>query len=189
MNLFVVNEEKCDNCGICVAECPLRIIEVKDKRQVPTPIDGADDICENCGHCVAVCPHGALALRTMMPEQCLPVQKEWHLDPEQVGHLLRSRRSIRTFKDKAVDRELLTKLIDVARFAPSGLNAQPVNWLVISDRDRIQRLAEITMDWLRSLQKGVPQSFFRGIVDRTVDNWEAGIDAVCHEAPHIIIAP
>ena len=30
--------------------------------------------------------------------------------------------------------------------------------------------------------------FFRGIVDRTVDSWEAGIDIICHDAPHIIVA-
>lgn len=188
MSLFIVDQEKCNSCGICVVECAERIIEIQDADQLPTPIDGADDICLNCGHCVTVCPCEALTLQTMTPEQCPPVQKGWHLGPEQVRHLMRSRRSIRTFKDRAVDRELLTKLIDVARFAPSGLNRQPVSWLVISDRDRIRWLAELSMDWMYSIQKGIPQSSFRSIIDQTVDTWEAGIDTICRDAPHIIIA-
>jgi len=188
MNLFVVDKNQCDSCRICVEECPLRIVEFKDKAQVPTPVDGADEICVNCGHCVAVCPHGALALRTMSPEQCLPIQKEWSFEREEAANLLRSRRSIRTFKDKAIGREVLADLIDVARFAPSGLNIQNVDWLVFSDREEIRQLAEITMDWIRSFAKEVPQSFFRRVVDRFVHNWDRGIDAVCWEAPHIIIA-
>lgn len=187
MNLFVVDEKKCDSCGICVEECPIRIIEFEDKTQVPTPIDEADEICVNCGHCVAVCPHGALTLRTMSPAQCLPIQNEWPFEREQTANLLSSRRSIRTFKDKAINREILTDLIDVARFAPSGLNAQPVNWLVFSDREEIRQLAEISIDWMRSFREKVAQSFFRRILDRFVQNWENGLDIICHEAPHIIV--
>ncbi|MBA7546358.1 NAD(P)H-quinone oxidoreductase subunit I, chloroplastic [subsurface metagenome] len=183
MNLFVVDEKKCDSCGICVEACFARIVEFKDKAQVPTPVDGADEICVNCGHCVAVCPHDALTLRTMSPEKCVPAQKELSFEREQAANLLRSRRSIRNFSDKAVDREVLADLIDVARFAPSGCNSQPVDWLVFSDREEIRQLAEITMDWIRSFPKELPQF----LVDRSVHNWNRGIDAICWEAPHIII--
>jgi ferredoxin len=109
----------------------MRIIELKE--EFPVPVAGAEELCINCGHCVAVCPHGALSLKTMAPEQCPPVRKEWLFGPEQTEHFLRSRRSVRVYKDKPADRETLAKLIDMARFAPSGHNAQPVQWLVIYD--------------------------------------------------------
>ncbi len=147
MSLFVVDAEKCRGDGACVAECPVGIIEIKEPNSIPTPTDGADELCINCGHCVAVCPPGALSLRNMTSEQCLPVRKDWFLNPEQVEHFLRARRSIRTYRNKPVEREVLTKLIDIARFAPSGSNSQPVGWLVIYDSDEVQRLAGLTIDW------------------------------------------
>ena len=188
MNLFVIDQIECTKCGACVAECPIRIIEVQGSDHLPIPIDGAEDLCINCGHCVAVCPPGALALRTMTPEQCAPVRKGWQVDPEMVEQLLRSRRSIRSFRDRAVDRELLAKLIDVARYAPSGSNGQTVSWLVVSGHLEVRRLAELTMDWICSLQKQATQASLRRKMDHIVDIWESGIDYICRGAPHVIIA-
>ncbi len=140
MSLFVVDSEKCKRDGICVAECPLQLIELKDRKSVPIPINGADEMCINCGHCVAVCPHGAMSLATMKSEECIPVQKDLLPGSEQIEHLMRSRRSIRTYEDRAVEREVLTKLIDVARYAPTGSNTQPVRWLVIDDKNKVRMM-------------------------------------------------
>jgi nitroreductase len=56
---------------------------------------------------------------------------------------LRSRRSCRAFRPDPVPRALLEKILDVARWAPSGGNLQP--WRVIAvagkERDEIVRLA------------------------------------------------
>lgn len=188
MSLFVVDEEKCKRDGACVAECPLGLIEFKDENSVPTPAERADELCVNCGHCVAVCPHGALSHTSMTPEQCPPVRREWMLDPEQVEHFLRVRRSIRTYKDQPVERNVLTKLIEIARFAPSGHNVQPVNWLVIYDSNKVRRLAGLVVDWMRYVLKAEPLIAKAQHIDLVVRFWEAGIDAVCRSAPHLIIA-
>ena len=47
MSLFVVDKEKCKRDGICVAECPRGIIEIKEQNLSPTPIDRADELCIN----------------------------------------------------------------------------------------------------------------------------------------------
>jgi len=65
MSLFTIDEKKCKKDGICVAECPLKIIEMKDGTSMPTPTADADERCVKCGHCVAVCPHGAFTHNTM----------------------------------------------------------------------------------------------------------------------------
>lgn len=187
MSLFVVNKEKCKRDGICVAECPIGLIELKDKKTVPVPIDGADEMCVNCGHCVVVCPHGAISLATMKSEECAPVQKDLLPGLEQVEHLMRSRRSIRTYEDRAVEREVLTKLIDVARYAPTGSNIQPVRWLIINDKDEVRRLAGLIIDWVRHLLKEQNPIAVRYRLDRVVADWEAGFDRVCRSAPALII--
>ena len=188
MSLFVVDSKKCKRDGVCVAECPAGIIELKDKDAVPTPTEDADELCINCGHCVAVCPHGALSHTSMSPDQCAPVKKEWLLDTNQVEHFLRSRRSIRTYKDKPVERELLTKLIDIAHFAPSGHNLQPVRWRVIYDSDEVRRLAGMVIDWMRRMLKEQPVLAQGLHMDRVVASWESGVERICRGAPHVIVA-
>lgn len=62
-------------------------------------------------------PSGSLALdRNLLPP------------PSQAEHLLMSRRSIRSYLHKPVERQLLERLISWTRWAPSARNHQPVNW-------------------------------------------------------------
>ncbi len=188
MTLFVIDQEKCKQDGLCVAECPMVIIQLKDNESVPIPTEDAEELCINCGHCVAVCPHGAMSHKNMTPEQCPPVRKDWLLNPDQVEHFLRSRRSIRTYKEEPVEREVLTKIIDIARFAPSGHNLQPVRWRVIYDGQEVRRLAGIVIDWMRDLlEKGEPLAKALHM-DRAVAAWESGVERICRGAPHVIVA-
>lgn len=188
MTLFTVDEEKCTRDGICVAECPARIIRLKDTDDVPVPVKGADEYCIHCGHCVTVCPHGALSHQSMTPEQCPPVHREWVLDPERVEHFLRSRRSIRTFKEDPVDRNIIARLIDIARYAPSGHNLQPVQWMVIYDGKRVRELAGMVVDWMRHMLREQQITAAAMNLDKVVAAWEMGQDRVCRDAPHVILA-
>lgn len=188
MNLFSVNDEKCKRDGICAAVCPMRLIELKDKDSVPIPVAGAEELCISCGHCVAVCPHGALSHRNMRPEQCPPVRKELLPNPEQTEHFFRNRRSVRVYKDKPVDRETLARLMDMARYAPSGHNLQPVQWMVICDGKELRKLAGLVIDWMRYMIKEQPEIAIPFHMARVVDAWEAGIDGICRSAPHLILA-
>ena len=188
MTLFTVDEEKCKRDKICVAECPAKIIQLKEEDRVPTVVEGAEEFCIECGHCVAVCPHGALSHRSMIPEQCPPVNRRWILNPDRVEHFLRSRRSIRNFKEETVDREIIAKLIDIARYAPSGHNLQPVRWMVIYHRENIHELAGHVVDWMRHMLKEQETTAMAMHLDKVVAAWDLGLDRVCRNAPHIILA-
>jgi nitroreductase/NAD-dependent dihydropyrimidine dehydrogenase PreA subunit len=188
MALFTINQKKCRRDGLCVAECPAKLIEIIGEEGFPTPIAEAETLCINCGHCVSVCPHGALSLKTMAPNECLPMRKEMFLGPEQVEHFLRSRRSIRNYKEKKVPRDVLTRLIDTARYAPSGHNLQPVHWLVITDSREVNRLAGLVAEWMRSLLDQGAEMALAFHMDRVVDAWDKGTDRILRGAPHLIIA-
>lgn len=60
------------------------------------------------------------------------------------------RRSIRHFKDRPVEGELVEKLLESARLAPSGSNTQPWNFIVVRNREMIEKLAWAThrQKWL-----------------------------------------
>ncbi|MCD6323968.1 MAG: ATP-binding protein [Desulfurococcales archaeon] len=50
-----IDRARCDECGICRAECPFRAISVKDGRHVINEV-----ICEGCLTCSLVCPRRAI---------------------------------------------------------------------------------------------------------------------------------
>lgn len=187
MSLFTVDQDRCKRDGVCVSECPARIIEMKNKESFPALAPGGDVICINCGHCVAVCPHGALSLETMTPNQCPPVNRELIPTPEQVDHFLRARRSIRTYREQALDRDTLAKLIDTARYAPSAHNWQQVHWLVIEKKEDVRRLATIIIDWMHAMIDGNAKIAETLALGRVIDAWNKGVDRVLRHAPHMVI--
>lgn len=188
MPMIHVNPALCKRDGICAETCPLKIIEIKSDGAYPSPVQGAEALCIQCGHCVAVCPHQALDHRHMRADQCPPISKGLMITPDQAEQFLRMRRSIRTYKAKHVDRDLLSRLIHVARHAPSGHNTQPVQWLVIYHPERVRELAGQVIDWMRHLvEAGSPLAeMFH--MDRIIQGWEAGADRIFRDAPHLIVA-
>jgi len=188
MSLLTVDKEKCRRDGICTEVCPAAIIEFKEKDAFPTVINGGKLFCINCGHCVAACPHDAMSHRLMKSADCPPIKKELHISPEQIEQFLRSRRSVRVYKDKIVEKALLTRLIDIAHYAPSGHNLQPVNWLVIHDKEAVQRLAGLVADWMRHLIDENSPLAAAMHLDRVISAWQDGKDRICRSAPHLIVA-
>jgi len=57
--------------------------------------------------------------------------------------LLKFRRSVRGFRPDPVPRALIEQILEAGRWAPSAGNSQPWEFLVVEDRDTIQRLAEL----------------------------------------------
>ena len=187
MQLFHIDQETCHQDGICAAVCPARIIAFKPGGY-PSPVAGAEKACIRCGHCVAVCPSGSLDHLAMAAGQCPPVQPELHLASRQAGHFLRSRRSIRVYKKKRLDKALLEQLIRMARYAPSGRNSQDARWLVLGRADDIHRTAGLVVDWMRWTQEKDPQTASLMHLDKALQSWEAGEDIIFRNAPGLIIA-
>ncbi|MFW5730118.1 MAG: nitroreductase family protein [Desulfonatronovibrionaceae bacterium] len=58
-----------------------------------------------------------------------------------VSQAVRARRSIRKFQDKDISSGHIQTMLEAARLAPSGLNAQPWRFKVIQDREEIAWMA------------------------------------------------
>jgi len=58
---------------------------------------------------------------------------------------INGRRSIRKFKDRQIEKELIGQLLDAARMAPSAGNIQARDFIVISDKITRQKLAKAAM--------------------------------------------
>jgi nitroreductase/NAD-dependent dihydropyrimidine dehydrogenase PreA subunit len=188
MSFITVDQEKCNHDGICVAECPTRIIRMDSKEDYPSPTPDFKDVCLKCGHCVTVCPTGALSLDWLSPEDCLPIKQELAVTPEQAEQFLRGRRSIRTFKDKTVPRTILEKLLEIACSAPSAKNQQPWHWIVVQEPAEVRRLVGMVIDWMRMVTQHNPEAAETMGLTRAVACWDEGYERICQGAPHVIVA-
>ena len=186
MSWITINEDRCHKDGLCAMVCPFRLIAIEVDTTFPQPIPGGEERCIRCGHCQAVCPHEALTLQGC--EQGLsPFEASQLPDMEQLTQLVRGRRSIRSYKEKKVDPELLRKCIDLAHFAPTARNSQQIGWLVVENPDELRSLTEHVFDWLRNLQDiKDPLAEYYG-AQGLLNAWEKGYDGILRNAPGLIV--
>jgi nitroreductase len=57
--------------------------------------------------------------------------------------LIKTRRSVRAYQDKPIPKEDLDKILESAHLAPSAHNDQGYKFVVIKDKEKLKRIAEI----------------------------------------------
>ena len=184
---FIVDPDKCRNDSLCAKVCPVKIIQSATKKKPPAPVDDFEEYCLACGHCVAVCPTGAFSLTWLSPAECPPIDQGLEISTQQAEQFLRTRRSIRNFKKKSVERRLLLRLLETACYAPSAKNNQPWHWTLVEDSAKVKLMAELVVDWMRSVIKKHPRIAKNRGFDQVVATWDDGQERICRGAPHVIV--
>lgn len=138
----------CIACGACVDVCPARVFVKAEGVRAARP--GG---CILCGHCVAVCPVDAVEHNGFDDQEFPPMPTDASVGVDALVSFLRSRRSVREFREKDVPREVLEKLLDIARYAPTASNAQDVRFIVITDRQKMLALSHRVTGWVPLLLK------------------------------------
>lgn len=151
MPLIDVNPDICKRCFTCTKTCPMLIFAKKDKESIPDILKDNLQFCLLCGHCVAICPNGAITHDSFPPGSIVPVRREVLPSAEQVIEMLRMRRSIREFKDKPVERDLIERVIDVARCAPSDHNRQDTEYIVVQERSTLDKIVQLSTAYYENL--------------------------------------
>ncbi|MGM0407606.1 MAG: nitroreductase family protein [Bacteroidota bacterium] len=78
-----------------------------------------------------------------------------NLNPEQAKIFLESRKSIRWFEKKKVDRNILHKVAQLAKSAPSACNRQPIKIFVYDDPSTIEKISSLPIG-ASTFYKNVP---------------------------------
>jgi len=164
--LHVVNLETCTGDGICAEVCPENALQVVDKKAVT--VGSRAESCIYCGQCVAVCPTESL----QMPQ--LQTEDFRRLENVPIGfdgfyEFLRSRRSVRAFKDQPVERETIDKILSAGATAPMGFPPHTTEVVVIDNRAELDVLLDELVREYDSMIKA-----FSSPVGRTFVRLKAG---------------
>ncbi|MGQ9585290.1 MAG: nitroreductase family protein [Anaerolineae bacterium] len=203
MNRIKVNVATCNRCGLCIQVCPAQHLTLEGDTVQEMPFRE----CIACGHCVAICPVDALAHRDLSASGFDRLDPGAVPRPDALRAFLRQRRSTRRYQDRAVPREAVEELLEVARYAPTAHNAQNVGFLATDDQPFIQHLADLTVDAFRtivaqlrnppirtaltlSVGKELAQQTLGSVPDfeRLVATREAGGDPIFRRAPVLLVA-
>ncbi|MBT3311270.1 MAG: 4Fe-4S dicluster domain-containing protein [Desulfobacterales bacterium] len=158
---FEYEPDQCTHCKACVQTCPTSCLQWNEEKDEPfaTGLSGIELACIGCNNCEAVCPANCIRLRgeykvikgryktpeDRWGEMSLPSPfgnndlnknfEEIENDLTETEKVIYRRRSVRMFKDKPLEKDLIKRLIEAARFAPSAGNGQPFKFIVVSNRE------------------------------------------------------
>jgi ferredoxin len=123
-----VDHDKCTACGLCAKVCLEGPLYVENKKLQVDYSRGFG--CMACGHCAAVCPQGCITVegRDLLCGDIVPLPpREARASHEQLQALLLARRSIRHFKTRDVEPEVIEKILQTTTTAPMGIPPSDVS--------------------------------------------------------------
>jgi nitroreductase/NAD-dependent dihydropyrimidine dehydrogenase PreA subunit len=195
-----IDYDNCDKEGLCVRVCPW-VFDRESKDSFPVvayPVS-----CDFCGHCVSVCPTGAITHHELDMENFPEVEKGIVFESDELQSFLRSRRSLRNYNQKRlVKRSVVEKMLEAARYSPTGSNAQSLEHIVLLGKESVSELVRLSIEDFRSdlrILEDVDQrdqlspaelkelEYWVGTYKRLIMDYEEGKDMLFYDAPGVII--
>ena len=187
----VIKLENCTRCLKCVKDCPSNAIDI-DQGTI-------NDNCIHCGHCVAICPES-----TVFPDFGeLKQLQSLKLSSVEFQDLSAGIRTCRSYRDKEVNEEILTLLLDNMKHYPSASNARPIEITFVKTRELVQRLNDQTaktllrsislftspllMPILQLLAPKIDLPRLKKYKRQFLARQKPGASLICHHAPVVIL--
>ena len=149
----IVDIDSCTKCRACVRDCVAKLyLFESDRLQFR---ENFEEDCIECGHCTAVCPVNIIQLKNS-PVDDVNELADLNEPPnfESLLSLIMTRRSIRQFKDEPVSKEIIEKILQLARYSPTGSNEENVYYTVVQDPELLAKYSdEITLQVTNFVKK------------------------------------
>lgn len=203
MSLIQIDRDSCSKCGLCAQACPGDII-YKDKAEGFALVQNEKQ-CVNCGQCLAICPNNVITHKNFLKESIVDIDKERVPTEDQIFNLIKTRRSIRSFKDMPVEREKIEKIIEAACYAPNAHNHPTTEYIVIQDKEIMDEITKYSIEYFKGLVKTFKSPVARKTagflvpnmiknlysmledLNKVVNRYNSGRDLILHNCPALII--
>ncbi|MHA1671967.1 MAG: nitroreductase family protein [Promethearchaeota archaeon] len=152
-----IDLEKCTLCKACVNDCVASLFYIES--DVLHIVDEFEESCILCGHCVAICPVNVIKLKNFDKKSLDDIYKKEYI-PDFISfyNLALKRRSIRQFKDTPVQKELMEKILDLARFSPTGSNTENIYYTVIKDKEIVAKISNYITEKVKRFTENLEDS-------------------------------
>jgi nitroreductase/NAD-dependent dihydropyrimidine dehydrogenase PreA subunit len=165
--IFEIDQTTCNQCHLCAEICPVKILS-KHEDETVYFIPERTMLCIQCGHCMAICSMKSIIAGDLSYEKDFLELPENPVDYERLKNFLQHRRSIRYFKDKPVEKEILQKILDSLSSAPFGIHPQNVQYTIINDQSIIKEAVPFIADSYKGLGKIFPNPVIRWLIKRMI---------------------
>ena len=185
---FTVDHNRCVRCDACVKDCPRYIIHRADNVNdgLPAILPHQEQNCLECQHCLAVCPTGAVSVFDLQPHNSIELKAGTLPSASQMRTLLRARRSVRQYKPENVSASLIDDLLATLANSPTGCNDRSLRFLVVSDRNMMERLHLLVIEALEQQMQSnatMPDFLRAGVAAYR----QQGVDELFRGAPHLLV--
>lgn len=178
-----IDREKCIRCGACIKDCITYSIE-SGKEGYPVVSYSGESRCIACQHCFAICPVGAITFDNNKPEKADSVN---YGNPQEILSLIKSRRSIRQFKDEEITLRELQKLKDMLPYIPTGCNFNGLHFSFIESKSAMNEIRDYVNNKVLKLISNKFTKKYAGKFVKYKTAFENGEDIIFRGAPHMIV--
>lgn len=136
-----IDVENCTKCQECVKDCVANLFSF-DQGGLRLD-DSFEEVCIECGHCEAVCPVNVIQLKFHEEEELEHSSiKEEFPSYNSFLKLVLNRRSIRRFKEKAIPKDVMEKLLKIGKYSPTGGNSENIYYTVVQDKTIVTSISK-----------------------------------------------
>ncbi|MFH0888166.1 MAG: nitroreductase family protein [Planctomycetota bacterium] len=200
---IIIDYSKCKASGLCAVACKDVGLSIKNGKLTinENPVLG----CLGCGQCAAICPNEAIHIegRTLSKSDFIKMPAKENMPGyEQLNSLMLGRRSVRDFKPKEVEDNLIDKIINSASTAPMGIPPSDVKVLVLKGKAKVREFSFDFLDYVKSMRWFFSpvmlmlmrpfigrdnyeafRTFIKPLLDTLIEKREKGEDWLLYDAP------
>ncbi|MBP3820881.1 nitroreductase family protein [bacterium] len=181
---FIVDNEKCIHCGLCIQDCEAKIIEFNSEK-IPHILKENEKHCIKCQHCLAICPNGAISIFNKNPQNSIECSN--FPDSNQLLNLIKSRRSIRNYKSENLNQETMEKLKSMLKYPPTGCNDHRLHISIVENIEVMNKIRNRVNNTIKKLFLSKTLNPLTKKFDRFKNSFISGEDLIFRNAPHMIV--
>ncbi len=178
MKTIEINKDKCIRCGLCISDCLSGCIGF-NKENFPEMKD--ESRCISCQHCMAICPTGALSFNGKNPDESEAVNYD------NILSLIKSRRSVRQYKDEEISEETFNKLKAMLPYIPTGCNSHALHFSIVEKKSAMDIIRKRVNDLIIKTLSYKAISPLVNKFSKYKDSFLNGEDVIFRGAPHMVV--